>query len=183
MAKRAESRANASQRYRVSNAEALHAAGVTLEGATRSAFHLRAFSLSIVDLWETQWLPVNTRVLPDGGWDWKAIRDRYSKEITRFEVAVLVSDRLCGLGIGYLNNTAAVLEAIESDPRDDCPLKGDVLLIVLQALTCYAQRTARDQIWLMEPAQGLRDLYQTVYGFSAVSQTPDGREYCWKRVV
>jgi hypothetical protein len=92
------------------------------------------------------------------------------------------TQRLAGLALGVPNSTAVVLEGVENDPAPGNPLKGRVLLMILEAAACYAQLTGRKEIWALEPAnERLVDLYVTGYGFDLV--TGKGHKpYCRKRV-
>jgi hypothetical protein len=166
--------------------EALHDAFArtigSLRGVTPSEFHISELSQDTDVAWTSQWVPHNTRQPPEGGWHWPKIRRTYRPRTpSRFQIAIWHDDRLCGVSVGYLNNTATVIDAVEGSPAPDCPLKGAILLIVLQAATFYAQGTGRAELWLMEPAPGLLTLYTRDYGFSL--ETPHrGRPYCCRRI-
>lgn len=171
----------AENRYIQARYDALRATTVTLEGSTRAPFLLTEMSRRAEEAWRQQWVPHNDREPPNGGWDWPAFRTRLRGHIDRFEVAVWCGDLLCGLAIGTLSNSAAAIQAVEGSPVPGCPLKGDVLLIALQAVTCYAQVTGRGEVRIMEPAPALIPLYERGYGFALESPRRE-RPYCWRRV-
>jgi hypothetical protein len=162
--------------------EAFERTSNSLHGVTPYEFRLTELSQLTDVAWASQWVPYNQRQPPDGGWDWPKIRRTYKpREPARFQVAIWTETILGGMAIGYLNNTATVIEAVEGSPAPGCPLKGAILLIALQAATFYAQCTGRVELWLMEPAAALLTLYTNGYGFSL--ETPSrGRPYCRRRI-
>lgn len=172
-------------RYIQARSTAYQTTHTSLGGIIKSPFRLSEFTQKMEECWRQQWLPCLDRTPPNGGWDWPEVRTHYRRHIDRFEVAIWsLDDKLYGLAIGKTNQTAVVIEALEGDPRKDCPLKGQLLLIFLQAATCYAQALNRPQLWLMEPAnRDLEDRYVSDYGF--VVEHPRGkhqRPYCWREV-
>jgi hypothetical protein len=168
------------QQYNEYRFEALQRAAITLDTATKADFTLTEMTWTAIEAWKSQWTGVRSRDEPDGGWDWESIRTLFRRDPKRFEVAVWSHDKLCGLAVGTLNKTATVVEVLEGHPDPTHPLRGEVLLIVLQAATTYAQRTGRPEVWLMEPAEGLIHLYEKL-GFSL--ETPKrGKRYCRRKV-
>lgn len=174
------SRYAAAQKYQGFLFEALQAAGKSLSGSLKAEVILRPLSRSIIESWKLQWV-ANIRQPPNGGWDWEQAYNMCGDEPSRFGVAIFVGERLCGLALLRLNNTAVVVELIERDPRDDCPLKGQVLLTTLQAATCYGQKAGREELWLCEPVEGMLPIYLEVYGFS-LETPPSGKPYCRRRI-
>lgn len=172
-------------RFIQARSTAYQATHTSLGGVIRSPFRLTEFSAKMEEAWRQQWLPILDRTPPNGGWDWPEVRTHYRRHIDRLEVAIWsLDDRLYGAAVGKTNKTAVVVEALEGDPRNDCPLKGQLLLIFLQAATCYAQTLGRSQLWLMEPAsKELEDLYVSGFGFAI--ERPKGknqRPFCWREV-
>jgi hypothetical protein len=91
-------------------------------------------------------------------------------------------DFLAGLAIGKPNSTAVLIEAIENHPLLRPPLKGQILPFILDVAASYAQLTAREEIWLVEPAnQELINLYVQEYEFEFVKPRKQ-RPYCRKRI-
>ncbi|WP_267361482.1 MULTISPECIES: hypothetical protein [unclassified Methylobacterium] len=144
---------------------------------------MREITRAAGEAWQKQWRPNNERTPPEGGWDWPDIwTDRKRHHTELFHAAVWFGDRLCGLALGVPNRTAVVLEGVEGDPNSDNPAKGLVLLTVLEAATCYAQITGRQEIWLKEPAnERLVSHYVDAYGFELVTDKAH-KPYCRKRV-
>lgn len=154
-----------------------------LAGVLPPEMHVREITRAAGEAWQTQWRPINERTPPEGGWDWPDIwtdRKRHNTEL--FHAAVWFGGRLSGLALGVPNKTAVVLEGVEGDPNSDNPAKGLVLLTILEAATCYAQITGRQEIWLKEPAnERLVSLYVDGYGFELVTDKAR-KPYCRKRV-
>lgn len=177
------SRQQAAVRYLTKLCEAHHAAVQNLGGVLPHGLIVREITRAATEAWRQQWQPINRREPPEGGWDWPEIwtdRKRHHSEV--FHAAVWAGDRLCGLGLGVPNNTAVVIEGVEGDPNSDNPAKGLVLLMILEAATCYAQLTGRREVWAREPAnERLVGLY--VEGFKFELVTGKGHKpYCRKRV-
>lgn len=174
-------RQRAAQRYRTALYNAQQAAISTLADTVSADFNLSGLTNRAVEAWSAQWVN-NNRQPPNGGWDWAEIRNNYRSKIDKFEAAVWSDQTLSGLSIGCVNHTAVMVDAIEGHPSPSNPLKGQVLLIVLQAATCYAQALGREELWLMEPAGGLIPLYTETYGFS-LEKTRQGTPYCRRRIA
>ncbi len=154
------------QRYADIAFEATQKAGRTLIGVVSAPYIISDITVSAVETWEAQWVPINNRKPPDGGWDWKTIRREHNRnKSSRFRFAIWSDEVLCGLATGYLNNTAVVIEAVECHPSDTHPLKGDVMLIVLEASAMYAQGTGRGELWLKDPVEELITFYRG-FGFT-----------------
>lgn len=136
------------------------------------------------EAWKQQWYPnLGARTPPEGGWDWPERYRAYKNHLDRFEVAIWSDhDRLSGLAIGKTNSHCVRVEILEGYPRPDCPLRGQALLIILQAATCYAQLLGKRYLCLMEPANAeLERLYEDVYGFQ-MARPKKERPYCWREV-
>lgn len=170
-------------KYGRARAEAYSATESALDDRVHAKFSLTEITADVIDAWENQWKPVTTRKPPNGGWDWGKKCEALSSEPKRFEIAVWNEGRrLSGLAIGKTNRTAVRIDLLEGDPRDDSPLKGKVLAIVLEAAANYAQILKRSQVWVMRPAnERLTTLYRDVYGF-VVEHSRSGGVYCWRSV-
>jgi len=174
------SREKTTQRYSQYRFEALQSAMTTLAETTQEPLTLTEITWSAIEAWKRQWAGVKSRKETHGGWNWEDIRHSFRRNPKRFEVAAWSCDRLCGLAVGRLNRCAVAVDILEGNPDPNHPLRGVVLLAILQAATTYAQRTGRREIWLMEPAEGLVSHYQSL-GFSL--ETPrGGKPYCRRRV-
>lgn len=115
-------------------------------------------------------------------WDWTYIRHKFWPIPSRFEMAISVHGRLCGLAIGNPSNGRRHLSAyyLEGNPDPQHPLKGMILPIVLGGLELYAKMLDCSYIRLVEPVAGLRPKYQSL-GFSAVARVPSGALYCERK--
>jgi hypothetical protein len=90
-------------------------------------------------------------------------------------------ERLCGLGLGLTKGDYVELRFVEGDPRPDCPLKGQRILVFLECSTLYAQAIGRSELRVEPINERLANLYQKVYGFSLAPHR-DGRPYFTKRI-
>lgn len=70
------------QRYARYLQEAHQAALATLECS--APVRLTTITPAALDRWAADWVPINARRQPDGGWDWRAIRELYGKDDKRF---------------------------------------------------------------------------------------------------
>ena len=134
--------------------------------------------------WHEQWQPVSSRVPPNGGWDWPALRGRYGREPKNLCLAMWSRDSglLCGLMLARLNQSACVVERIESSPSDNHPFRHRVLMVGLDAAARYAQASGRQELWLMEPAsESLTRKYVEEYGFESCT-TKKGLHFCRRKV-
>jgi len=106
---------------------------------------------------------------PEGGWDWPEVRRSVRNKPELLHGAVWMDDRLCGLFVGWTGQGAFQIAALEGDPRADCPLKGCILLIILETCSCYAQRLGLRELRILEPAnEKLISLYESSFGFRIV---------------
>lgn len=179
------SRQAVKQKYIAARGAAYRATVETLHGKIDAPFSLSEMSLRSDRAWSEQWVShpsYEERSPPNGGWDWPLWRHNYINNLDRFELAVWSGDRLAGLALGTLTKQAHRLLVAEGDPRPENPARGQLLLIILQAATLYAQRTGRKQLHLVEPAnQALTKLYTSVYGFTLVKVRGEA-PYCMREV-
>jgi hypothetical protein len=132
--------------------------------------------------WYEQWRPHSGRVPPNGGWNWPELRAHFSKDPQNLCVAMWAATQLCGLMIARINQTACVVERIESSPVSNHPFRKKVLLVGLDAAARYAQTSGRSEVWIIEPAnEALTKLYVEVYGFEC-STTKQGQQFCRRKV-
>jgi hypothetical protein len=168
-------------RYAQARYEAHRAAERNLKADIGPDFRISEFSRSTDRFWNEQWKPVNTRQPPNGGWDWAAARELHRNDPSRFEAAILIGDSLCGLAIGTVTKSTVMVNLLEGDPRPDCALKGNVLYIILEASTCYAQVLRREELYVMNPVKGLIPTYTEVFKFTLVNPWK-GAPYLRRRV-
>lgn len=117
----------------------------------------------------------------NGAFDWDEIFRRHN-EPDRFDIAIWgANERLCGLGLGTTTGEAVDIRFLEGDPRQDCPLKGRRILILLEAATCYAQARGRGELRVRPKNERLADLYRQTYGF--VLETKRGGESYYRKGV
>lgn len=144
-------------------------------------------SINITDIdsdsmqaWKNTWLPNSMRQPPNGGWNWEAIKSKYSRKPKHLSAAIWSNTELCGLVVGDLNKTAVKIDAIEGSPVAHHPLRGLILAIGLEYAAKYAQASRLQEIWAIEPGEAIVGLYLRL-GF-AVGNAPDGRRICKRRL-
>jgi hypothetical protein len=134
--------------------------------------------------WYEQWRSVSSRVPPNGGWDWPALRGCYGRDPKNLCLAMWARNAgtLCGLMIARLNQTACAVERIEASPLDNHPFRHKVLMVGLDAAARYAQASGRRELWVMEPAnENLTRVYVEEYGFESCT-TSQGLHFCRRKI-
>ncbi|WP_442582517.1 hypothetical protein ACSBOB_11470 [Mesorhizobium sp. ASY16-5R] len=128
----------------------------------------------------TEWSGRAARHLHDWGsshFDWEKIFQEH-REPDRLDMAIWGGkDRLSGLALGLTTGQSLMLRFVEGDPRSDCPLKGQRILIALQAAANYAQARGKKEIRLQPINEKLVNLYQKVYGFELESPRNEAPYY------
>jgi hypothetical protein len=129
--------------------------------------------------WQETW--PSQRSPPEGGWDWPAINERTGHKTDEFCVAIWHDDTtLCGLFLLKVDGNAVRLLAVEGNPDDNHPLKGSVVLIGIDIAERLADVMNREEIWLVEPADGLLELYVNELKFEL--HEANGKRVCKRRV-
>lgn len=105
---------------------------------------------------------------PDSNFDWPAIFEAYHGPSV-LSIAIWHGERLCGLAMATVSNSAVRLEYMEREPNNDCPLKGAMIPLVLDACATYAQLRGRAELRLHSVRPSLKSLYMEVYGFEEVT--------------
>ena len=119
-----------------------------------SSLALKPLDDKALQAWSTDWRSSHPNAL--GGWNWREQRQRYASKVQRFDLSVWSGDRLCALALGKdCTGEAACLNLVEREPVDDNPVRGQVLAIVLSALTYYAQLSGRTYIRVFDPDPNL----------------------------
>lgn len=114
------------------------------------------------------------------GFDWRKVKEAH-REPKRLELSMWAGDRLCGLALCLIKNSAVEVRFLEGAPAMDCPLKGRRILVALDCAANYAQACGRSQIRLQPINEGLAELYERDYGFTRVSLK--GQEPFFKKEV
>jgi hypothetical protein len=154
------------QRHESAQHDARRQAGLNLAPVLNVPFHIRNISRRALEAITAQWDGAgNTHGI--GGWDWDEVYRQYKGSMGSFGLTVWSDDdRLSAIAMACSRGDSVSLEFIEGDPRSDCALRGHRLLIVLEAVTCYAQGLGKPRIRL-NPANGqLAELYVRDFGFS-----------------
>lgn len=112
--------------------------------------------------------------------DWPERVRRYRKH-KAFAMAMWSGERLVGMCLMKVSNSAVTVICVEGAPDDSCQFKGKRLLVALEAATNYAQVCGMDEIRIDPINDALARLYEDVYGFTLVS--PRGQApYYAKRI-
>jgi hypothetical protein len=114
-------------------------------------------------------------------WDWNAIQQAYNNELDRFDVAMWVGDRLCGLSISTISRDYVNIKFLEGDPRPDCPLRPYRAAIALEAAQNYGQASGRRFLRVQPVNPRLETLYRDIFRFT-LETTKGGRAY-YKREI
>lgn len=130
--------------------------------------------------WNENWS--SERTPPEGGWDWAEISDASKSKPDEFCVAIWHEDTtLCGVfHLLVRGNTVQVL-AVEGNPDENHPLKGSVSAIGIDVAERFGQLLGRAEIWLVEPAESLLELYVQVLRYE-YCEVEDGRKVCRRRI-
>jgi len=130
--------------------------------------------------WGETWS--SDRTPPEGGWDWPAISDGCRGKTDDFCIAIWHGGTtLCGVFLLAVRGIAVQLRAVEGNPDENHPLKGSVIAIGIDVAERFAGLLRRQEIWLVEPADGLIDLYVETFGYE-LAESDDGRRICKRRV-
>lgn len=141
------------------------------------AFNLSGWGAKARESYTNQWFIDG--VCPT--FDWAEIFRRHD-DPDRLDVAVWgLEDRLCGLALGLTTGESVDLRFIEGDPRPDCPLKGQRILIILEAAACYAQARGRSELRIRPINETLEVLYSQTYGF--VLETTQGGDRYYRKGI
>jgi len=132
----------------------------------------------------TEWSGRAQKHLEEWGktrFDWPKIFSVH-RDPDRLDIAMWsAQDRLSGLALGLCTGQSLMLRFAEGDPRDDCPLKGNRILIALETATNYAQARGKREIRLQPINDKLVDLYENVYGF--VLESPRNEDPYYRKGV
>jgi hypothetical protein len=96
-------------------------------------------------------------------WDWRKQQAYWKKKRPRYwEMAIWHKAKLCGLVIGVptRGKTRLYIEGIEGSPTRSDPLSGKIMQIALFASERYAEALGCQEIWIVDPAEGLLDAYK-----------------------
>lgn len=134
-----------------------------------------------IDYWEQNWLPNSQRAPPEGGWDWREIEKGIRHKTDEFCIAIWHGSAiLSGLCVLSIRGNSVCVEAVEGNPDENHPLKGKVVTIAIDIAERLADSLSRKEVWLVEPAEGLLDLYVNEMEFTLHEE--GGRRVCKRRV-
>jgi len=138
--------------------------------------------------WTESWKPINTRVPPNGGWDWtdktKNHNDRFS--IKSLDIAIWNGNNdLCGLALckRSKNYDNISILYIEGSPNNNHSLKGFIFSIIDAVYTEYAMATTNKvkQILIIDPVENLLNFYES-YGYKVKKKFFSGKKCCKKGI-
>src|ERR1700680_2905773 len=158
---------------RVKAVETLRAAGLMVP------FSLNDWSGRARCAYDEQWAAGPRH--PDACWDWHEVFAKYRG----IDVLNLViwgdEEHLAGLAVATTTGPSVMLHFIEGDPREDSPVRGSVLLIVLQTAALYGQALGKVELRIRPINDELCALYTGVYGFGL--ETPYKELPYYNRVI
>lgn len=129
---------------------------INMPGVTLTPINMMA--LEKYKLW-----PNNSRIPPNGGWEWDSWVAHYRrKHPKRFEAAIWFGSVLCGLLLGKMsaNNVHVRLEVLESSTDTAHPLKGRVAYIALSAVEMYGYALGAKEARIVDPVDGAINSYK-----------------------
>ncbi len=167
-------------RYRLARAAALqHTEASFITNLPDRSIILTEIDGHAISAWKAAWKGhANRRV----AWDWSAERRAWQTTLSRFEVAVWSGSTLCGLAIGAPSKGKEHLTIglLEGAPDPKHPLKGEVLLCLIEAALSYAAGLGCKELRLDRPLPAVVSRYQRM-GFKLAGQG-SSRPYCWMEV-
>jgi hypothetical protein len=103
-------------------------------------------------------------------WNWNELFRRHH-DPDRLDIAIWTHDNeLAALALAVTTGLAVHLRFLEGAPGDSPALKGDRLIIVLEAVACYAQLRGKVEIRATPLNDELSRLYVDRYGFELVDK-------------
>lgn len=133
------------------------------------------------------WVPINTRKPPNGGWNWEFKVAHFQKNYQKYVFDIAIWDEngdLSGLALGKRSRSKANLSIyyIEGSPNQLSPLKGDIFRIINLVGSEYAKLIGINRFRLIEPVDGLIEFYHS-YHFELKNKTLFGKTYCEKDIL
>lgn len=143
---------------------------------------MHGWTRKAMEAYSDQWLPYGSSCQGHGEWDWPEIFRRHQSDFKTLDMVIWgPGDRLSGLALARVTNTAIVIDLIEGDPRSDCPLQGLRAAIILEASACYAQGVGRNKLRLTPVNDHVAAFYEKAFDF--VQEKPKkGAPYHWREV-
>lgn len=111
--------------------------------------------------------------------DWREVSRRY-RDPDRLELAVWCDDVLLCVALVTTKDRAVVVQFVEGNPSEACPLKGERLGILLDAAANYALVRGKVEIHLEPKNDDLIALYEEVYDFERVNRKGSAPYWCRK---
>jgi hypothetical protein len=140
-----------------------------------------------LNAWHKNWVPINKRQPPNGGWDWKFKVAHFQKNYQEylFDIALFSENGdLSGLTLGKTSRSKGNLSLyyLEGSPNQSDPLKGYIFSIINLVSSEYAKLMGIKKLRLIEPVDGLIEFYQS-YHFELKKKTLFGKSYCEKEIL
>ena len=140
-----------------------------------------------LNAWRNNWYPINTRIPPNGGWNWEFKIAHFQKNYQKyiFDIAIWDQNRdLSGLVLGKRSRSKANLSIyyIEASPNKSSLLKGHIFSIINLVGSEYAKIIGIKKFRLIEPVDGLIEFYHS-YDFNLKKKTLFGKPYCEKEIL
>ncbi len=140
-----------------------------------------------INIWQKNWISINTRKPPNGGWNWEFKIAHFQKNYPKYIFDLAIFDEngnLSGLALGKRSRgkTNLSIYYIESSPNQSFSLKGYIFSIINLVGSEYAKLIGINKFRLIEPVDGLIEFYNS-YGFDFKKKTLFGKSFCEKDIL
>jgi hypothetical protein len=142
---------------------------------------------NILNIWHKNWVCINTRKPPNGGWDWEYKIAHFQKNYRKYIFDFAIFDEngnLSGLALGKISRSKTNLSIyyIESSPNKLSFLKGYIFSIINLVGSEYAKLIGIKKFRLIEPVDELIEFYKS-YDFEFNKKTLFGKSFCEKDIL
>lgn len=134
-----------------------------LRNYIKQPYSVAMWSRAIRHAFEDQWCPMPRQT----SWDWTEIGRRYTPPKDRV-VALRCGDRLAALSVILARRSWVKVHFLEGDPREDCPMRGQRAIVMLDLAATYGQRLGCEEIHIEPVNNTLQSLYCGTFGFEEV---------------
>jgi len=152
---------------------------------TNKKIILTRIDSNTLNAWRLNWVPINTRKPPNGGWNWEFKVAHFQKNYQKYVFDIAIWDEngnLSGLVLGKRSRRKANLSIYYIEGSPNSSLKGDIFRIINIVGSEYAKLIGIKKFRLIEPVDGLIEFYHS-YQFELKNKTLFGKPYCEKEIL
>lgn len=151
----------------------LAATGVDLPADLHTS-NINAAALAVCDKWSGRRVP----------WSWSGAVRQYRGIPARFELAIWVGDRLCGLALGSPSKSDlhCAIVYLEGGPEDESSLRGLVFLVATTHLEVYARFLGKREARVVGPANDKIVALAKAVGYDFIKAPKGQDDYCVKEI-